>query len=95
MNQQQQYRVRGALFENENPNGPAFRGFIEIDGVKTQITLWPRTSNKGQNYLAVSEDKPKPDAPRPKSPFGRQQPQQDRFPKSNMDDDEFPFDRDR
>lgn len=53
------YRVTGALFENEKETGPAFSGFIEIDGVKTAIALWPKTSAKGQNYLQVGEDRKK------------------------------------
>jgi hypothetical protein len=90
----QKYRVNGALFENENPNGPAFRGFIEIDGKKEQIALWPRTSNAGKNYLSIAEEKKmqKPAAPASKSPFGRpkqsqQDSQQGFLPKNDMDDE--------
>jgi len=53
----QDYRVKGAFFENIKDSGPAFTGFVEIDGVKTMIALWPKTSAKGDNYLQVSEDK--------------------------------------
>src|SRR6516162_4532497 len=51
-----QKRVGGALFERQNPNGPAFSGFVEIDGVKTHIALWSNTSKAGQPYLGVTED---------------------------------------
>ena|SRR5258707_15882206 len=52
----QQYRVKGAFFENER-GGPAYTGFVEIDGVKTKLALWAKTSQAGQQYLQVSEDK--------------------------------------
>jgi len=52
-----EYRIKGAFFENIKDSGPAFTGFVEIDGVKTQMALWPKTSAAGQNYLQVSEDK--------------------------------------
>lgn len=67
-----QYRVQGALFEIDRESGPAFTGFIEIDGVKTMLALWPKTSAKGQNYFQIAEDKRKADAsnrPKPVSPF--------------------------
>jgi hypothetical protein len=70
------YRVRGALFENERDTGPAFTGFVEIDGVKTAVALWPKTSAKGQNYLQVAENKKRQQqvdqrSPPPRSPFNR------------------------
>jgi hypothetical protein len=66
------YRIKGAFFETEGDTGPAFTGFVEIDGVKTNIALWPKTSAKGQNYLQVSEDKKKQAASsRMRSPFDR------------------------
>lgn len=74
------YRIKGAFFENENPSGPAFTGFVEIDGVKTFIALWPKTSPKtGVNYFQCSEDKKKnqaqggqaPAPMAPRSPFNR------------------------
>jgi len=73
------YRVRGAFFENMKPTGPAFTGFVEIDGVRTEIALWPKTSQKGTNYFQVSEDKGKKKpaqssfAPAPQSSFTRRQ----------------------
>lgn len=54
-----QKRVTGALFERDNPNGPALSGFIEIEGVKTYIAIWPRTSKAGQGYYGIDEDKRK------------------------------------
>ena len=65
------YRVKGAFFENMKPTGPAFTGFVELDPayfqslisaggpVKIEIALWPKTSQKGTNYFQVSEDKGK------------------------------------
>lgn len=54
-----EYRVKGALFENERDTGPAFSGVIEIDNVKTFITCWPKKSAAGKNYLQISEDRKK------------------------------------
>ncbi len=68
---QGKYRVSGAFFENTK-GGPAFSGFVEIDGVKTYLALWPKTSAAGNNYLQVSEDKKAPGA----KPQGAQQPGQ-------------------
>jgi hypothetical protein len=69
------FRIKGAFFENVSDTGPAFTGFVEIDGVKTQIALWPKTSAKGQNYLQVAEDRKRQSerrlAPAPRSPFDR------------------------
>jgi len=89
---QNNYRVKGAFFENMKPTGPAFTGFVEIDGVRTEIALWPKTSQKGTNYFQVSEDKGKKKpaqpgsfAPAPQSSFtGRQysQPTTGRQPQS-------------
>lgn len=88
-----EYRVKGALFENVKDSGPAFTGFVEIDGTKTMLALWPKTSASGQNYLQVSEDKkrtggttPPPSAPL-KSPF---KPRATPKPQTDMDDD-IPF----
>lgn len=73
-----EYRVKGALFENERDSGPAFSGFVEIDGTKTHITCWPKTSAAGKNYLQISEDRKKAvggaGAPPPRSPFKPRQP---------------------
>ncbi len=72
-----EYRVKGAFFENIKDSGPAFTGFVEIDGVKTSIALWPKRSAAGANYLQVSEDKKgKKDAPPPSSgsPFKARKP---------------------
>jgi hypothetical protein len=51
------YRISGALFSKDAPNGPVFSGVIEIDGVKHAISLWEKTSAAGNQYLQVSEDK--------------------------------------
>ena len=92
-----EYRVKGAFFENTKDVGPAFTGFVEIDGVKTSIALWPKTSAKGDNYLQVSEDKKKVTAAGGgtpmKSPFKPREPSPApnlRGGKSDMDDD-IPF----
>lgn len=90
----QNYRVKGAFFENIRDTGPAFTGFIEIDGVKTQIALWPKTSAKGQNYLQVAEDKrkdPNAGASAPKSPFKPRATQTQPPPKDDDMDDTIPF----
>ena len=51
------YRISGAIFPREIPNGPAFGGTIEIEGVKYNISLWEKTSKAGNSYLQISEDK--------------------------------------
>lgn len=90
------FRVKGAFFENDK-QGPAFTGFVEIDGVRTNIALWPKTSQKGVNYFQVSEDKKNaPQATTAKaasSPFTRHPPKPANKPapdNSDMDDD-IPF----
>jgi len=50
-------RISGAVFSRDVPNGPVFSGIIEIDGVKTAISLWEKTSAAGNQYLQISEDK--------------------------------------
>lgn len=57
MNQQNKYRVNGAIFQNNKPNGPMYSGVVEIDGVKTYIALWEKRSAAGNDYLQISEDK--------------------------------------
>jgi hypothetical protein len=62
MNGFQPKRLRGALFEGQNPNGPAFSGFIEVSedipaGTKLYVACWPRTSKGGAAYLGIDEDK--------------------------------------
>jgi hypothetical protein len=54
-----EYRVKGALFENtkNKGNGPLYTGFVEIDGVKTNISLWAKRSAKGDDYIQISEDR--------------------------------------
>lgn len=92
-----QYRVKGAFFESDKPSGPAFTGFVEIDGIKTHIALWPKTSQSGTNYFQVSEDKRKnqaqaqPAAPVARSPFARKQQQAPPARPSNDMDDDIPF----
>jgi hypothetical protein len=80
-------RVSGALFENLRDTGPAFKGFVEIDGVKTQIVLWPKTSAKGQNYLQVAEDKRLPQHPREQGRLSQIKPRNDPRDNSDMDDE--------
>lgn len=90
-----EYRVKGAFFENVKDTGPAFTGFVEIDGVKTNIALWPKTSANGNNYLQVSEDKKRVQPSTPQgspakgSPFKPRQPAPP-APQNDMDDD-IPF----
>lgn len=101
-----EYRIKGAFFENEKDVGPAFTGFVEIDGVKTLIALWPKTSAAGKNYLQVSEDKKKHGAggggapPPNKSPFKPRTPHSQpnlrpsgppSGPEGNDMDDDIPF----
>ena len=97
-------RISGALFAGTSQNGPAFKGMIEIDGVKHFICLWPKQSKAGADYLQVSEDKKKSGTqaggfqskaqapqgfkPRPQT-FGTQ-PNNNRIPPS-LDDDDIPF----
>jgi hypothetical protein len=86
------YRIKGAFFENVKDTGPAFTGFVEIDGVKTSIALWPKTSAKGQNYLQVAEDKKKP-VQQSRSPFRPRQPVTGNDPRDGFadDDQDVPF----
>lgn len=91
-------RVNGAIFENTSGRGPAYTGVVEIDGVKTQIALWPKVSQAGKDYLQISEDKKRPQAqgnlaPRPSQGFSPQRPVQPRpAPGKNSDmDDDIPF----
>lgn len=93
-----EFRVRGAFFESEKDYGPAFTGFVEIDGVKTRLALWPKTSVSGQNYFQVAEDKkkgaPPVNAPPVKSPFkprGKPAPVQGNDPRDSDMDDDIPF----
>lgn len=92
------YRVSGAMFENTKA-GPAYTGFVEIDGVKTNIALWPKRSAKGQDYMQVAENKMldksggtgvAPRAPAANSPFKARTAGSGFVPKSDMDDD-IPF----
>lgn len=88
------YRVSGALFAKDAPNGPVFAGTIEIDGVKTAISVWEKVSAAGNNYLQITEDKraqakidggQQAQAPAA-SKFRRPAP-----PKPSDDDDSIPF----
>jgi len=85
------YRVSGAVFEAKGGNGPAFSGFVEIDGIKTHIALWPKTSAAGNDYLSISEDKRAADkaAGGGSSPYSRKPAPEPRRPTD--DDDEIPF----
>jgi hypothetical protein len=51
------YRISGALFHKQINNGPVLAGTIEIEGQKYNISLWPKTSKGGIDYLQISEDK--------------------------------------
>lgn len=96
------YRISGALFTKDAPNGPVFAGTIEIDGIKHAISLWEKTSAAGNQYLQVSEDKrgqAKIDAGGgsggsfvpPVNKFKRPAPQAPK-PSNDMDDDDaIPF----
>ena len=92
-----EYRVKGALFENTKDSGPAFTGFVEIDGQKTMLALWPKTSAQGQNYLQVSEDKKRAapaggTVPPTKSPFAPRKPVVPKKDDDPFDDgDNIPF----
>jgi hypothetical protein len=62
MNDKPYKKITGALFEGQNPNGPAFSGFFEVHedipaGTKLYVACWPRTSKNGAPYLGVDEDK--------------------------------------
>ena len=94
MNQNQKYRVSGALFENERQTGPLYSGFIEIDGVKTQISVWPRTANSGKNFLSISEEKPRvpqQGAPQVRSPQVQTRSPFPGKPRNEDMDDDVPF----
>src|SRR6266576_1491170 len=95
-----EYRIKGAFFENIKDSGPAFTGFVEIDGVKTSIALWPKRSAAGANYLQVSEDKKQSKKAaatssggspfKPRKPIGNDPPGE--LPRRNSDmDDDIPF----
>jgi hypothetical protein len=90
-----EYRVKGAFFENIKDSGPAFTGFVEIDGTKTMIALWPKTSAAGANYLQVSEDKKKAGAATPagpmKSPFSPRRPAPPKVDDDLDDGSDIPF----
>jgi hypothetical protein len=90
-----QYRVGGAIFKSTKSAGPEFTGFVEIDGVKTNIALWPKRSAKGQDYWQVGENKMlekdaavAPRAPAQHSPMKPKPPPYRRDP--DMDED-IPF----
>jgi hypothetical protein len=88
------YRISGALFHKDIPNGPAFSGTIEIEGQKYNISCWPKTSKAGNSYLQISEDK-RADKPNPHgggmaSKFKRPSPPVAPSKNNDMDDD-IPF----
>jgi len=92
-----EYRIKGAFFENIKDSGPAFTGFVEIDGVKTSIALWPKRSAAGANYLQVSEDKKqakKAAASPAGSPFRPRKPIGNDPPGKPVPDDDDPFGND-
>ena len=71
--------ISGCLWENAK--GPAYKGFITIDGTRHQIVCWNRTAKKdGKPFLGISLDTPKEAAAPAKASTGR----------AEMDD-EVPF----
>jgi uncharacterized protein (DUF736 family) len=52
----------GVIFKNnKKPEGskqPDYRGEIDCDGVKKEIALWVRKSEKGLNYFSVKLSEP-------------------------------------
>lgn len=91
-------RISGAIFAKEIPNGPVYAGVIEIDGVKHQISLWEKTSAKGNSYLSISEDKraAQQDAPKTASQYAPKRPAAPKpsggLPKDMDDDIPFSYD---
>ena len=86
-----EYRVKGAFFENDKASGPRYTGFVEIDGVRTNIALWPKVSAKGDDYLQVSEKKPMPGAgTAPRAP-AMNSPIKQAPPRNRDMDDDIPF----
>jgi hypothetical protein len=60
--------LRGVLFQNdkgENPKRPDYRGTIQIEGVKYELSGWKRTSAKGQPFLSLSVSEKRDSAPGP------------------------------
>lgn len=48
--------LRGAAFVNNraySPKAPAFKGFVEIEGRKFDIAIWPQKSKSGLDYLSL------------------------------------------
>ena len=48
--------LRGAAFPNNrafSPKAPAFIGFVEIEGRKFDIAIWPQKSKSGLDYLSL------------------------------------------
>ena len=88
-----QYRVSGAMFKNTRGAGPEYTGFVEIDGVKTNIALWPKRSAKGDDYLQVGENKPKEGYAAPPGNPAMNSPMKPRVapPQRNDMDDDIPF----
>lgn len=69
------YDNSGALFVNdkkENDKQPDFTGNITVNGVKSRIAGWKKTSESGKNFIAIrvseSEQQPKP-APKKEDDF--------------------------
>lgn len=104
MPNQSKPRVAGAIFQNTSGRGPEYTGVVEIDGVKTQIALWPKVSQGGKNYLQISEDRKRPQgagpgaprpsgSPMPQRPQGYQpgRPAQPKKPDDDDMDDTIPF----
>lgn len=52
---------RGAIFKNnkkEKETHPDYRGTINVDGVEKEISLWVKTSQKGEQFFSVSISEP-------------------------------------
>jgi uncharacterized protein (DUF736 family) len=62
---------RGAIFKNTNKKEdkhPDYRGTINVDGIEKEISLWVKTSQKGEQFFSVSISEPykKPEGNEPK-----------------------------
>lgn len=52
---------RGAIFKNTNKKEdkhPDYRGTINVDGIEKEISLWVKTSQKGESFFSVSISEP-------------------------------------
>ena len=52
---------QGVMFPNDqqgNPNRPAWRGSINIDGKEWEISAWNKVSQRGANYISLEAREP-------------------------------------